>query len=196
MRIALVTARTLQSAYDEPHLAVSKSLIIILEQFNFDVLVLSQSKLDFMSLAESIKPSLLVLTGGEDIGVDKTRDSLEIELLKYAEKTKIPSLGICRGMQVMAKFLGSDIERKDGHVAINHVVQSPDNSSSFVVNSYHNFSVKNLSKDLLVNYVSLDGTIESISHRQLPWLGVMWHPERDGNDPASEDFLAEFLSFT
>ena len=49
----------------------------------------------------------LILTGGEDIGVSIIRDETEQELLSWACEYAVPVLGICRGMQVMAKRDGA-----------------------------------------------------------------------------------------
>ena len=53
----------------------------------------------------------LVLTGGEDIGKNKNRDQTEVNLLNWALKNSLPILGICRGMQLIAKYKKVKLER-------------------------------------------------------------------------------------
>ena len=68
------------------------------------------------------KYDVLVLSGGGDMGIKSgayglqsedlpidgvkdDRDELELALLKRAEETKMPVLGICRGLQVMLSLI-------------------------------------------------------------------------------------------
>ena len=45
-----------------------------------------------------------------------------------------------------------------------------------------------MSKQFKVIAHSLDGEIEAIKHKSLPWEGWMWHPERE------EKFLKEDIN--
>ena len=51
------------------------------------------------------------------------------------------------------------------------------NNESYVVNSFHNYGIKALGKELLSIYHSKDKYIECLSIK-LVILGLMWHPER------------------
>ena len=46
------------------------------------------------------------------------------------------------------------------------------------VNSFHNALEKEPS-EFEVSARAEDGVIEAIRHKTLPWLGLMWHPERE-----------------
>ena len=48
---------------------------------------------------------------------------------------------------------------------------------SFLVNSYHHQSVKDLPDGFITTFVNQD-VIEAIEHQTLPLIGIQWHPER------------------
>ncbi len=124
-----------------------------------------------------IKPKGIVLSGGNDIGEFSNRDLVEKRLLIYAKRQKIPLLGICRGMQMMATFEGIELHLVKGHVRTKHKVIGEINRTT---NSFHNFALATCSDKYKVLAKSEDGEIEAIRHLTLPWEGWMWHPERDG----------------
>ena len=124
----------------------------------------------------SLKPSALVLSGGGNIGENRKRDGTEINLLKYAQREKIPVLGICRGMQMMANFSGVTLKSVDGHVKVRHEITGV---ISGEVNSYHSYSLDTCPPDYDELARSNDGEIEAIRHKKLQWEGWMWHPERE-----------------
>ena len=154
---------------------------------------------------------VLVLSGGGDMGIksgaygDQTdnlpiggvnddRDELEKQLLGKAFESKMPVLGICRGMQVMNVFLGGTLWpdvgqggfdggiHRDGEGGeppvgdIGHWVEME--GSDFEVTSHHHQGVRELGKDLEILSKSPDGMIEAVKHKTLPWFAVQWHPER------------------
>lgn len=118
----------------------------------------------------------IVFSGGNDIGQISSRDNQEIWLLKWAEDKKIPSLGICRGMQAMACFTGSTLTNVEGHVATHHQISGVINLE---VNSFHNYAITNLGDQWDILARSQDDIIEAIQHRALPWEAWMFHPERE-----------------
>ena len=48
----------------------------------------------------------------------------------------------------------------------------------FEVTSHHHEGVRDLGEGLEVISHAEDGMVEALRHRELPWLGVQWHPER------------------
>ena len=117
-----------------------------------------------------------LLTGGDIIGSDKNRDKVEFASLTFAKDQSLKVLGICRGMQIISSFFGGTLKEVKGHLATRHEIN--DNFSRSV-NSYHSYAVDYLPECFNVVFRSNDNSIESISHKKLPWSGCMWHPERD-----------------
>ena len=117
-----------------------------------------------------------LFTGGDDIGKDRKRDKVEIAALNLAEKRSLKVLGICRGMQIISSFFGGTLKSIEGHMATRHKIND---SSLRSVNSYHSYGIENLPECFKVIHRASDNSIESISHKLLPWNGCMWHPERD-----------------
>jgi putative glutamine amidotransferase len=159
----------------------------------------------------------LLFTGGEDISPayygevldercqepDPERDLFEIHLARAAMDRRIPTLGICRGLQVINVAAGGtlyqDIACRPGtrayHSAslanrgqlIHPVRLAPDSrlfaimgvTGSQVTSTHHQF-VKDLAPGFRVGAESVeDGIVEGIEHPGQPFLvAVQWHPER------------------
>src|SRR5690606_23671811 len=132
-----------------------------------------------------------VLTGGNDLavlpGADRPapeRDRTERAILDHAAQAGTPVLGVCRGMQMMNDYLGGRLTPVDGHVAVRHPLRMAADSPFVLpdeVNSFHNWAVPEdgLGRDLSVLVWAGDGVVEAVWHARLPWLGIMWHPERE-----------------
>ena len=123
----------------------------------------------------------LILTGGENFGINRNRDFTEILLIKWAIKKKIPVLGICRGMQLICRYYGSTLKKVSSHVRKRHQIINTSKNFKFdkIVNSYHNFSIKKCPKQFSVSAYSKDGNIEAVESMHLNLFGIMWHPERE-----------------
>lgn len=128
----------------------------------------------------AVAPQAIVLSGGNDIGESARRDKTEKGLLDYARLLRLPVLGICRGMQMMAHDAGAALEASPGHSATRHTLRLLDEAVfPGEVNSYHNWQVASCPRGYAVTAEAEDGGIEAIRHRDLPWEGWMWHPERE-----------------
>ena len=132
------------------------------------------------------RPSLIVLSGGNDFGEAPERDKTEQVLLEYAREFTLPVLAVCRGMQLVQIFFGGQLKRVSGHVGHSHLVFA-DNDFQFGgptemrVNSYHNFSFskESIAPSLVSLYTDSQGWVEAAAHCSLPWVCLMWHPERN-----------------
>jgi len=136
-------------------------------------------------LAE-LDPACVILSGGNDIfclegaqDVAPERDWFEVKLVDACLASRIPLIGVCRGMQLLNLHLGGRLRRVEGHVSKRHKIflEGP----AQTVNSFHNWGMEavDLAPDLISTAVAEDGTVEAFMHRSVACCGVMWHPERE-----------------
>lgn len=137
---------------------------------------------DIKALADAVKPTGILLTGGNDLtaygGDTPERDMTEQRLIELGMTQGIPVMGVCRGLQMIVHYFGGELERVQGHVASRHRI-----SGEIIrdVNSYHNFAVLEVPNFFDILAKSDDGVIEAIRHREKKLMGIMWHPERERN---------------
>jgi gamma-glutamyl-gamma-aminobutyrate hydrolase PuuD len=124
----------------------------------------------------TLSPDGILLSGGNDLLQFPNRDQTEDLVLNFARENRLPVLGICRGMQVLAVRNGAQLKKVQNHVRTNHIVTGVINRK---VNSYHSYSITICPDDYSILARSEDGNIEAIRHNYLPWEGWMWHPERE-----------------
>lgn len=124
---------------------------------------------------DELRPDLMLLSGGNDVGEFSARDAVETAMLTWAEQNSRPVLGICRGMQMMGVAAGGALVRLEGHVRMHHELGGDWPGR---VNSFHNFGFMQCPMGYRVQSHAGDGSIEAMRHESLPWEGWMWHPER------------------
>lgn len=177
MKIALVTSRSVSNQWGESHASVSHGLIDYLSWCGYSSIILHNKNLNLLSdLFSTISPELVVLSGGESLGMDPTRDVFELSVLRLCEEKTVPVLGICRGMQVLGLYFDQPPIGIEGHSGVRHTVTGLLNSE---VNSYHQFGYPKVSLPLVALVQGQDDSVEAFRHSSLPWLGIMWHPERE-----------------
>jgi putative glutamine amidotransferase len=145
------------------------------------------------SWLEVVDPSMIVLSGGNDIGAFPQRDATEAHLLDWAERGRRPVLGICRGMQIMGTHNGGVLASISGHVGTYHDLGDCGLPEGWPgrINSYHEYAFMECPPSYNVIARTIDGTIEAFRHVDLPWEGWMWHPERD---PVRRQDIERFLN--
>ena len=168
----------------------------------------------------------LVLTGGPDVdparyGAERhprsqpprvQRDEREIALLSAAERSGLPVLAICRGMQLLNVAHGGTLYQHlpdvvgheehsptPGEMSKHRVKIAPDSLLRKVlgwderyVPTHHHQAVERLAPELSAVAWADDGTIEAIESPTGPFLvGVQWHAEADDDIAVLEGFVRE-----
>jgi len=152
----------------------------------------------------------LVVAGGADVdparygaephertrGIRPDRDAWELALLETAAERDLPTLMVCRGMQLEAARVGGTLEQHTPDV-VGHEGHSPGADqygdvavatvpgttvagligAGRVVRCHHHQSVRS-HPGLLAAARAEDGIVEALEHpgRRF-WVGVQWHPE-------------------
>ena len=157
----------------------------------------------------------LVLTGGEDVGpehyggiphaalgdVHAGRDAFELALVLAARARRLPTLAICRGIQVanvalrgtlvqdipsewtgaIAHDAGGARDERVHDVSVHgaSILADALGAASLTVNSFHHQSIAAVAPGLTAVAHAPDGIIEGAEWTGDPWwmLGVQWHPE-------------------
>ncbi len=128
------------------------------------------------------------------------RDELEFSMLQKAVKDKKPVLGICRGAQLVNIHFGGSL-----FLDVRQVYEKNKYPTNFFaqtfyrkrivlkkeslisalarckycksVNSLHTQAVDKLGEGLDVTAEEMNGVVQAIEHKELPILGVQFHPE-------------------
>ena len=150
----------------------------------------------------------LLLPGGADINIDKSKDEFEISLFNEAMEKDMPVFGICRGIQIMNVERGGslyeDIPTQITDPLTHREITSgdfwhpikvePDSQLNKItcesiteVTSSHHQAVNRIGEGFEVTAKSKDGIIEAIEDPSKEFvIGVQYHPERmwiDENQP-------------
>ncbi len=136
-------------------------------------------------------------------GIHEGRDALELELARKAVERDIPTLCICRGIQILNVALGgtlyqdvadqfsAELSHRQQDLSIpkdepGHDVTAMPGSllantygaETVQVNSFHHQSIRDIAPELRLSATSSDGSIEGVEHPDKTFvLGVQWHPE-------------------
>jgi putative glutamine amidotransferase len=171
----------------------------------------------------------LVVAGGGDVdpasygaplagsyGFDAAADAIELALIRAARERGMPTLAICRGMQLVNVAYGGTLHQDIGAPGTDHepISEVPHEvldaahpvdvvagsrlaavvgAGSRVVNTIHHQAIDRLAAGWHVTAVAPDGIVEAIEpDDDWPVLAVQWHPEkRDGQDEALFTWLAD-----
>jgi len=179
----------------------------------------------------------LLLVGGGDIdparygggasdhlyGIEPDRDQFEIELIRAADHIAMPTLCICRGMQVMNVAFGGSLHQHlpdvpgliqhgvpvEGTLTIHDVdpaagsrLGAVTKAGSLAAASHHHQGIDRLGDGLAATGRTEDGLIEAIERivpdQQDPratWMvGLQWHPEETAEHDPAQQSLFDALS--
>ena len=197
MLVALSMRVTEAENYIERRDSISHDWIERLDSWNYTAVPVPNGG-DPVALLKELKPGLLILTGGDDLGLFPERDASEKKLLGAAMESGTPVLGVCRGLQLINQVFGGSLTSIDGHTAVNHEVRISECWGSYygartTVNSYHGscISAAGLASDLECAAVDADGNIEGAFVPGKPVVGIMWHPERPGAPDADREMISD-----
>lgn len=145
---------------------------------------------------------LVVILGGEDVdpvffgagderaqpeAYETLADARQMAVVRDAAEAGRPVLGVCRGHQLINVAFGGTLHQEIGeHRRADHdpyvrtmISTTTDliQDASAGVYCTHHQAVDIVGEGLEVIARAEDGTIEAIAHRELPIIGVQWHPE-------------------
>jgi putative glutamine amidotransferase len=167
----------------------------------------------------------LVLSGGEDVApsrygesphhalgpVNEERDAWELALTAAARGRGLPTLAICRGVQMLNVALGGSLvqdipsqwpsalshaPKSDRTTRVHNVEVTPGTrladavrAECLTVNSAHHQAIGRLAPGLRVTARAGDGIIEGAEWHGNDWwaVGVQWHPEELVETPEEWD---------
>ena len=95
--------------YDETRDALSHDWPQFLENLGIIPIYIPNNLLNVKNYLSAFEIDGLILSGGDNLGTDPVRDKTETELLQYAMSKNIPTLGICRGLQLINQYFGGTL---------------------------------------------------------------------------------------
>jgi putative glutamine amidotransferase len=169
----------------------------------------------------------LLLAGGGDIeparygagdhpaqyGIDPDRDELELELARVAVRLGVPTLGICRGVQLLNVAFGGTLiqhlpdgdgrlEHRNEAKQAMHDVEVADGSRLAAALgqgtarclSHHHQGLDRIGDGFTPVAWAPDGLVEGIERDRGWTVGVLWHPESTAQrDPVQRRLLRGFV---
>ena len=146
------------------------------------------------------------------------RDQFDFALIKAAEEKQIPIFGICRGLQILNVYRGGSLYQDlkyDQNCTLKHSqnqtpalgthtvdiefeskLASAIGRSTWITNSHHHQTIKNLGEGLHVVARAKDGTVEAIEDATYPWMvACQFHPEMMSvTDETAKRLFAAFVT--
>ncbi len=121
-----------------------------------------------------------------------------IKYLQSLIESKIPILGICLGLQLVALAGGADTYKmKFGHRGQNHPCLDLKSAKTWITSQNHGYAVdpeslKDTEFSLSLTHLN-DGTVEGIRHQSHPVQAVQFHPEASPGPTEAGIIFDEFL---
>jgi putative glutamine amidotransferase len=145
--------------------------------------------------------------------IQNERDAYELALARAAVERGIPTLGICRGMEILNVVYGGSIEQHlpdmlgheehrhtpgtyadhEVHLAPGSLAARAAGSESTPAKSHHHQGIKEVGSGLEVTgWAAEDAVVEALEDPSCPFvLGVLWHPEEDEKSQLIKALVSE-----
>jgi putative glutamine amidotransferase len=144
--------------------------------------------------------------------IQEERDVYELALARAAVERGVPTLGICRGMEVLNVVYGGGLEQHlpdvVGHEEHRHTPGTYSDHEVRLelgslaaraagevrsqVKSHHHQGVREIGSGLAVTGWADDDTVEALEDPLCPFvLGVLWHPEEDEKSQLIKALVSE-----
>lgn len=153
---------------------VKYNILRSLEKRNCDIFILPYSS-TYEDILSYDPDGILISNGPGD-----PKALPEAKLLIQKLIGKKPMLGICLGHQLLGLALGGDtFKLKFGHHGANHPVKDFTTGRCYITSQNHNYALcESHSDDIEITQLNVnDKTIEGFRHKNLPIMGVQYHPE-------------------
>jgi len=195
-KIAITQRIILNKDYNEVREALDVSWGAMFEELDFLPVILPYNY-DFTKF----EFDGVILSGGNDIGEVNFRDEFEYKLIEHCITNDIPLFGLCRGMQIIAKYFKGSFKKVENQVAIKHkiIVNKKSIYKRYLdklgsVNSYHNNAVDLKNDNFIISAWNEDKTIiKAIEHKSYKIFAQMWHSERE--EPFNQNELELIRGF-
>jgi N5-(cytidine 5'-diphosphoramidyl)-L-glutamine hydrolase len=208
MRIAITQRVERVPGYDEQRDCLDQRWSTLMEGLGVDLVPVPNGLSSADGWFERQNVAGLILSGGNDLShlpaasnASPERDATEACLLAKAKDMNLPVLAVCRGMQMLNHFLGGSLAPLSGHVNCVHAISVAANAPLLTayrhVNSFHGWGIQpdGLAENLLAQAWADDGSVEAFVHKNLPWMAIMWHPERPSANAIHDAQLIRQLFF-
>jgi anthranilate synthase/aminodeoxychorismate synthase-like glutamine amidotransferase len=146
--------------------------------------------------AEELAPSQLVVSPGPGRPEDAGR-TVEV-IRRLAPST--PTLGVCLGHQAIVTCFGGEVGLARELVHGKATTVRHDGSALFAgipaefeAGRYHSLAATTLPECLEVTALAADGEVMAVRHRELPVIGVQFHPE-SVLTPCGDELARNFLA--
>jgi anthranilate synthase/aminodeoxychorismate synthase-like glutamine amidotransferase len=154
------------------------NLVHLFEELGAEVVVRRNDAITADEAAE-LAPTHLVVSPGPGRPADAGNS---VAIVRRLEST--PTLGVCLGHQAIVEAFGGEVGRARELVhgkatTITHDGEGlfagiPDD---FLAGRYHSLAATRLPDSLVVTATAPDGEVMAVRHRDLPIVGVQFHPE-------------------